>query len=119
MKAFITIFVICSIALRPLMPLADYVMNYDYISQELCENKSKTEMDCKGKCYLAKELSKSAENSAKENVLKLSSFSDFFVIDVFNLDRFYITKESQSQKFFLNSFYQFSLDFKIFHPPLI
>lgn len=51
---------------KPLWPVVEYAMNYDYIVNELCENKDKPEMHCNGKCYLTKQL---AEESAgkKEN----------------------------------------------------
>jgi hypothetical protein len=46
------------------MPLSllDYSLNRNYIASSLCENKSKTEMHCAGKCYLNKQLEKSNEN---------------------------------------------------------
>lgn len=44
------------------MPVLDYIINYDYIAKELCENKAKPQMHCNGKCHLMKELAKAAEN---------------------------------------------------------
>ncbi len=41
-------------------PVLDYVANYDYIVNTLCENKDKPEMECNGKCHLNKELAKEA-----------------------------------------------------------
>lgn len=41
-------------------PVVDYVVNYDYIVNVLCENKDKPEMQCNGKCHLSKELAKEA-----------------------------------------------------------
>ena len=46
---------------KPLWPVMDYMVNYDYIVNELCENKDKPEMECNGKCHLGKEVAK--ENS--------------------------------------------------------
>jgi len=43
---------------KPLWPVVDYMVNYDYIVNVLCENKDKPEMECNGKCHLGKELSK-------------------------------------------------------------
>ena len=43
------------------MPYVDYVLNYDYIKKELCENKDKPKMNCHGKCYLKKEIKKTQE----------------------------------------------------------
>ncbi len=37
---------------RPLLPVIDYYMNYDYIAEELCINKNKPYMECNGRCYL-------------------------------------------------------------------
>ena len=46
------------------MPLSllDYSLNRNYIASSLCENKSKADMHCAGKCYLNKQLEKSNEN---------------------------------------------------------
>ena len=45
---------------KPLWPVVEYVVNYDYIVKVLCENKDKPEMHCNGKCHLTKELAKEA-----------------------------------------------------------
>ncbi len=45
---------------KPLWPVVEYVANYDYIVNVLCENKDKPEMQCNGKCHLTKELAKEA-----------------------------------------------------------
>lgn len=42
--------------------MVDYVVNYDYIAKELCENKLKPQLKCNGKCQLKKELAQTAEN---------------------------------------------------------
>lgn len=41
---------------KPAIPFLEYVINYDYIVKELCENKEKPELKCNGKCHLAKQL---------------------------------------------------------------
>ena len=66
------IIVILSIFLKPILPVVDYIVNYDYISKVLCENKDKPELKCNGKCHLKKELAKASEdekpiNSDKKN----------------------------------------------------
>jgi hypothetical protein len=45
--------------IRPHYPVLDYLVNYDYIATQLCENKDQPILDCNGKCYLIKELEKS------------------------------------------------------------
>lgn len=70
------------LAFRPLITLLDYVINYDYIATELCENVAQPEILCNGKCYLAKEISKTVDDEKKpEN--KTFSLKQ---IDFFNLN---------------------------------
>jgi len=49
------------IFLKPVLPVVDYIINYDYISKVLCVNKAKPELKCNGKCQLMKNLAKAAE----------------------------------------------------------
>lgn len=49
------------IVLRPFLPYAEYVLNYDYISEVLCINKDKPKLECNGKCYLMQSLAEEAE----------------------------------------------------------
>lgn len=55
-----------------LSPLVYYIGNKEYIAQNLCENKEKIELECNGKCYLNKELSKSKAQSEQhtENIIE-------------------------------------------------
>lgn len=48
----------------PVIPLVEYVINYDYISEVLCENKDKPQMSCSGKCYLQKQMKTTIEKKA-------------------------------------------------------
>ena len=51
---------------RPAIPFLEYIVNYDYIVKELCENKEKPALKCNGKCHLMKELAKTAEDDKQE-----------------------------------------------------
>ena len=42
--------------LQPALPIIEYLVNYDYIKSELCENVSKPILTCNGKCYLQKKI---------------------------------------------------------------
>ena len=66
MKKLIII-VILAIFLKPILPVIDYVINYDYIAKVLCENKAKPELKCNGKCHLMKELAKASEDEKPIN----------------------------------------------------
>jgi hypothetical protein len=47
---------------KPIFPVMDYAINYDYISKVLCINKDKPELKCNGKCHLMKELAKTEDD---------------------------------------------------------
>lgn len=47
---------------KPVMPVADYFINYDYIVAELCINKDNISKGCNGKCHLVNELADAAQN---------------------------------------------------------
>ncbi len=63
MKSHVIAFVAILMLVRPLWPVAEYVINYDYIVNVLCENKDKPELKCDGKCYLSKQLAKESRQS--------------------------------------------------------
>ena len=66
MKKLIII-VILAFFLKPVLPVVDYIVNYDYISKVLCENKAKPQLKCNGKCHLMKELAKASEDEKPIN----------------------------------------------------
>jgi hypothetical protein len=119
LKFLVSIFIIFAIALRPVLPLFNYAMNYDYIVKNLCENRNIPQSTCKGKCYVAKELAKTEKQSNTNQTIKISgldvfishevlSFSDNNLFDVLN-------KKSESDYLNFHTSEYFS---KIFHPPL-
>nr|AWJ66196.1 hypothetical protein [uncultured bacterium] len=65
MKSYIILIVALTMLVKPLWPVAEYIMNYDYIVNVLCENKDKPLLNCDGKCYLAKQLAKEAEQQGE------------------------------------------------------
>lgn len=58
---------------RPVFPVVEYLVNYTTIVTELCENKDKPQLQCNGKCHLAKQLAKSAETDSKKDSPKQDS----------------------------------------------
>ena len=55
-----------AILLKPIWPIAEYILNYDYIVEKLCENKNKPILKCNGKCFLTKQLAKEANQKEKK-----------------------------------------------------
>jgi hypothetical protein len=52
---------------KPFCPSVEYILNKAYIAQTLCENKEKPELQCEGKCHLAKEITKANDAGEKES----------------------------------------------------
>lgn len=65
--------------------IAYYHANKDYIAKVLCENRAKPQLNCDGKCYLAKKLNAQQEQQDKattERVQKTPDFQLFFQVDL-------------------------------------
>ncbi|KAA0128725.1 hypothetical protein FY557_07540 [Chryseobacterium sp. SN22] len=114
---FLTLFVV----FRPLIPLVEYAVNYDYIVERLCINKSRPDLHCNGKCYLGKELAKTNDtdslplNKSKNTGQKLS---DIYILP----ETAGITKEnkafSSESGFLYKTDYSFLFLQHIFRPPV-
>ena len=120
----IIIIVVLSILLKPILPVVDYIVNYDYISKVLCENKTKPELKCNGKCHLIKELAKVADNEKPISSEKKTYSSQQIELLFFNE----ITEISFRQIYFHNktsigdnyaNLYFHSVSCSVFHPPSI
>lgn len=106
---------------RPLWPVIEYAVNYNYIVEVLCENKDKPELECDGKCYLSKQLAKQTEN------VDNNPFQDTKKIEI---PQFIISEEFAKFNFLPKTDFRlnkvigykpnlkpFQLTTKIFHPP--
>lgn len=89
----VVLFVAILMLIKPLWPLAEYVVNYDYIVENLCENKDRPFLNCDGKCYLAKQLAKESEGAdnnpfeskqSKTDIQFVVSFDTSFDLDLDN-----------------------------------
>ena len=65
LTACLLIFLYLVNPLRVFQPYLVYKVNQDYIATVLCVNKDKPKMECNGKCHLAKELKKAAEEESQ------------------------------------------------------
>ena len=54
--------------------MADFYWNQARIEQELCENKAKPEMKCKGHCQLKKELEKENKKEIPQQLQEIKLF---------------------------------------------
>jgi hypothetical protein len=98
--------------------VALYRLNKKFIAEKLCENKSRPQMHCEGKCCLKKQLAKSAreEKDNKSSVVKNDNLV-YEVVSFFNMTLSYHgslascfpNMQSNLHRGFYND---------IFHPPL-
>ncbi|WP_255566948.1 hypothetical protein [Flavobacterium litorale] len=99
----------------------DYIFNYDYIAQELCENKAKPELQCNGKCHLMKELAKAAEDeqplSEKKVVHQEREILFCQAVVPFSFRNY--TGNITNKEFTLyNNLYSHLVVTSVFHPPV-
>ena len=55
--------------------IVDFALRNEYIATVLCINKDVPEMNCDGKCYLAQQFQKAADNEQKERHTYLTNAS--------------------------------------------
>ena len=108
-------------AFRPLIPLVEYAVNYDYISAVLCINKSKPELHCNGKCYLSKELAKT--NNSDSSPLNKTKNSGQKILDICTLPEITGINKAESflsvhSNFPYETAYSFLFLKHIFKPPV-
>lgn len=107
---------------KPLWPVVDYVVNYNYIVNVLCENKDKPEMHCNGKCHLTKELAKEAgaedKNPFSSKTLK-TEIPQFIISE--NITEYTFASETEITSFenigYKPNLNSSLLTSKIHHPP--
>ncbi|MGX7668260.1 hypothetical protein [Flavobacterium pedocola] len=122
MKKAIVIVVFLFI-LKPILPVLEYVLNYDYIVKELCENKAKPEMKCNGKCHLMKELAKASEKETPVSSDKKASHHEFEVLflekDHYQNFTFSVPNAAGQNTSAYSNFYFYEKSKLIFHPPIV
>jgi hypothetical protein len=121
MSRTISLFLILALGFQCLSKLsliAYYNINIEYIIQELCENKDKPQLNCKGKCYLKKKLNEAnkSEEQAAGSLKRLEL--PVFICNSFD---FKIIQYSDITILpnYLKDLYSLSLSELIFHPPCV
>jgi hypothetical protein len=62
----------------------DFELRKEFIIKNLCENRFKPQLHCDGKCYLAKQLQKVAEDNARNETQKQSDTVKKLLQEVFD-----------------------------------
>lgn len=106
MKSYVILFVALIMLIKPLWPVGEYIMNYDYIVNVLCENKDKPELQCNGKCYLAQMLadeSQQNENSPfgkEQSKTKIQHVVFFQLLPLLDLEFSFDSKKENNFKIY-------------------
>ncbi|MCI3937965.1 hypothetical protein MQX03_12205 [Chryseobacterium aahli] len=119
MKFLLSFFIIFTIAIRPVLPLVNYAVNYDYIVKNLCENRKVIESDCKGKCFVKKELAKTEKQSNNSQNIKIAGLDVFLSHEILSFSD-QLLSEIQLENFTSDYIDSHTSEYfsRIFHPPL-
>lgn len=107
---------------KPVIPVAEYIINYDYISKVLCVNKEKPIMHCNGKCHLMQELAKASESEKPASSDKKSSPQQSEILFFQEIPAFIIettafnTSHKISSRY--SNLYTHLNNCAVFHPPV-
>lgn len=117
---FCLVIITCITLIKPIFPVIDYVIHYDFIIKELCENRTKPQLHCNGKCHLKKELAKASETekSDKKESNKQSLEILFLETCTFSWQPMSITIPFLMNSRY-NNIYVFYKEFSVFHPPVL
>lgn len=122
MRVLIIIFTIV-MTFKPVLPLVDYAINYDYIVEVLCINKDKPELQCNGKCHLTSELAKVNDDNSTPDKTNSKLIKRILQVEFLTDDSFHISYQvnagyNQPIKSHLNPLYFYLYSSSVFHPPL-
>ncbi|WP_232735209.1 hypothetical protein [Flavobacterium sp. 5] len=114
--------IVLMMLIKPIFPVVEYIVNYDYISKVLCENKAKPMMHCNGKCHLMKELAKAsdAENpksSDKKGTTQLTEVLFFEEIKSFKINTIYSSNTKKNNQHYSDLYFYLNSD-PVFRPPI-
>jgi hypothetical protein len=107
--------------LKPVFPVIDYIVNYEYISKVLCVNKDKPKMKCNGKCHLMKELAKASENEkpiSSDKKMASQELEVLFLEEIksFKIEPIYFDSKQKINSNYSN-LYHFLNSTSVFRPP--
>ena len=127
LKKIFAITLLLAVSLKPSYYLAEivyYELNIDYIIETYCVNKDKPELQCNGKCHLAKQLQVSPSTNEESKNSNTSAILGVFYPLFFQTSLQYTL---DSKPFFvekkmnwaINTTYKFLLDKSDFKPPTV
>jgi len=118
LKLIFNLLLVFYLVLKPVLPLVEYAVNYDYISDVLCINKKKPELHCNGKCYLGKELAKNSSEDSKSKNPTQKIIDCYIPVEI-------AAVKTVGQRFFTSLTFKHTTDYSylylkhIFRPPIV
>jgi hypothetical protein len=100
--------------------LSNYLVQYKYYVEVLCENKNKPELKCNGKCHLAKELKTVEEDPEKPELPQRFKDKTEDIFLVHHSSNFIFSESTYDTNSYSNynpPFLSFCFKKKIFQPP--
>lgn len=108
--------------LKPVLPVIDYVVNYEYISKVICINKAKPKLQCNGKCHLMKELAKTSESETPISSNKKIASHELEILFFEEINSLKITSFYFDKKQIVNNnysdLYSYLNSDSVFRPPI-
>lgn len=108
--------------IQPAIPVLEYLLNYKYIATQLCENRDKPILECNGKCYLEKQVSKQHNSEPNSSVpmppkIDLEKYVTLKTIGFI----YQISRPSQVRviPFFYSNLKESTFNFFLFRPPSV
>lgn len=101
----------------------DYELRKDFIIQNYCENKDRPELNCDGKCYLAKRIQATQQEDERQATSQF--VSKLFSLEFHNSQSLSVTHElcstetEPSNNFFYQETPVTAVAFQVFHPPIV
>lgn len=115
----IVLFIMMLYFFKPILPLASYIIQYDYIVNELCVNRDDPSKGCNGKCHLIKEVGEMSDQDADAYKFPVLE-SIQFVQPIVTIDlQSKFLPASNAVPDMYNNLYMFISYPAIEHPPLV
>ncbi len=105
-------------SMSKLVVIINYQIHKDYVAKNLCENRDKPKMCCKGKCQLKKQLNKTENEGTRNKTSQRFTFDDYVnvesnVLSVHTIPLAIVVKTFPVR----TQDYSFDPLLSIFHPP--
>lgn len=106
---------------RPVQPLLDYWLRFDYYKNELCMNRTRPELNCNGQCILMQRLKQAADTQQGPVNLPTSQRVNLedYPIGIVEIEDLLKISFTELNTFFgaIVFFKPSSFSVEVFHPP--